>query len=73
MQDIRELDGRGVPGGYVASEVFRTSAETHGAALGFHADSVFVSHPIQDRTDAEMRELADRFFDDILALVQSHG
>jgi hypothetical protein len=28
---------------------------------------VFTSHPIQDRTDQEMRDLADQYFVEILA------
>lgn len=69
MQDIRELDGRGIPGGYVASEVFRTAARTQGDAVGFHPDALFVAHPIQDRTDEEMRELAEAAFQQVLGLI----
>lgn len=70
MQDIRELDGRGIPGGYIASEVFRTAALTQGEAVGFHPDSLFVAHPIQDRTDAEMQALAEGALEDVLDLVR---
>jgi hypothetical protein len=70
LQDIRELDGRGIPGGYIASEVFRTAALTQGEAVGFHPDSLFVAHPIQDRTDAEMQALAEGALEDVLDLVR---
>jgi hypothetical protein len=30
---------------------------------------VFTQHPIQDRTDAEMLEIADRHFPEILAAI----
>jgi hypothetical protein len=69
LQDIRELDGRGIPGGYVASAAFVTAARTQGAAVGFHPRSLFVPHPIQDRTDEEMRTLADAAFADVWQLV----
>lgn len=69
MQDIRELDSRGIPGGYIASEVFQTAARTQGEAVGFHPDSLFVAHPIQDRTDAEMQALADAALAGVKALV----
>ena len=69
MHDIRELDSRGVPGGFIASEVFRPAAESQGAALGFPADSLFVPHPIQDRTDDEMRAYADAALAEIVAAV----
>ena len=71
MQDIRELDGRGIPGGYVASRVFVTAARAQGEAVGFHPHAVFVPHPIQDRTDEEMRALADEAFDSVWKLVCS--
>lgn len=69
MHDIRELDSRGIPGGFVASDVFRTAALAQGEAVGFHPDSHYVPHPIQDRTDAEMQALADAAFADICRLV----
>jgi hypothetical protein len=69
LHDIKELDSRGVPGGFIASEVFRTAASTQGEALGFHADSLFIAHPIQDRTDDEMRTLAEAAFGAVNALV----
>ncbi|MSR13449.1 MAG: hypothetical protein EXR86_02595 [Gammaproteobacteria bacterium] len=69
MHDIRELDSRGIPGGFIASEVFKTAAITQGEAVGFHPDNLFVAHPIQDRTDEEMRALADQAFEKVLGLV----
>lgn len=39
------------------------------ASLGFAAATVFVPHPIQDRTDAEMAALADAAFDQVLAAI----
>jgi len=43
----------------VASSPFVDAAQSQGQSLGIHPESVFVSHPIQDRTDEEMRALAD--------------
>ena len=60
MHDIVDLERRGVPGVFVASEVFVEAAQSQGAALGFQPARVFVAHPIQDRTDAEMEALADQ-------------
>jgi len=58
LHDISDLDGRGIPGGFVASEEFRDAAKAQGDALGFHARAIYVPHPIQDRTDEEMKALA---------------
>ena len=43
----------------VASLPFADAAEVQAQALGFDVARVFVSHPIQDRTDDEIVALAD--------------
>jgi hypothetical protein len=67
VHDITDLETRGVPAVFVASTEFATAAASQAAALGFPAASVFVTHPIQDRSDDEMRALADAAFEEILA------
>ena len=57
---------RGVPGVVVASSEFIEAAQSQASALGLEARRVFVPHPIQDRTDDEMRALADAAFDQIV-------
>lgn len=71
MHDIADLELRGLPGVFVASSEFVDAAEAQAAALGFPAARVFVAHPIQDRTDDEMRALADAVADEIVAAVTS--
>ncbi len=66
MHDIVDLEMRGVPGVVVMSSEFVEAAEAQAAALGLAARWVFVPHPIQDRTDDEMRALADAALDQIL-------
>ncbi len=46
-------------GVFVASSVFVEAAAAQSASLGLEPASLFVAHPIQDRTDDEMRALAD--------------
>jgi hypothetical protein len=67
VHDIADLERRGVPGVFVASSEFVDAAATQAKALGFDAARVFVAHPIQDRTDDEMRALADTALDEIVA------
>jgi len=50
----------------VASREFRDAAEAQARALGADRARVFVAHPIQDRTDDELRVLADHAFESIL-------
>ena len=72
MHDITDLEVRGVPGVFVASSEFVEAAEAQAVALGVPAARVFVPHPIQDRTDEEMRALADAVVDDVLAALIAH-
>ena len=70
MHDISDLELRGVPGVFVASREFVSAAEHQSKALGYSAMArVFTPHPIQDRTDEEMRSYADAAYDDIVAAV----
>jgi hypothetical protein len=66
MHDIRDMEERGLIGVGIASSEFIPAAAAQNAALGYDPAVVFVPHPIQDRTDAEMRELAERAFEEIL-------
>jgi hypothetical protein len=61
------MERRGVPGVFVASAVFVDAAETQGEAIGFQPERLFVEHPIQDRTDVEMAEIADKAVDALIA------
>ena len=67
MHDINDLELRGIPAMFVASDQFVDAAEAQAIALGFPAIArVFTPHPIQDRTDDEMMTYADVAFDQIL-------
>ena len=57
----------GVPGVFVASTEFVAAAAAQSRALGFEPTRVFVAHPIQDRTDDELRALADAAVEQLLA------
>ena len=66
MHDITDLEAAGLPGVFVASAEFVAAANAQATALGFDAARVFVPHPIQDRTDDEMRGLADAAIDEVV-------
>ena len=67
MHDITDCESRGLPAVMVASTRFERAAGVQGAALGFEPAAVFVRHPIQDRTDEEMQEMADAAVEGIVA------
>ena len=66
MHDIANLEAQGVPGVFVATREFVDGAKRQAAQLGADPAAVYVEHPIQDRTDAEMVEIADRALAEIL-------
>jgi hypothetical protein len=59
VHDIADLEARGVPAVFVASTEFVDAAESQARSLGVQPAGVFVAHPVQDRTDEEVRALAD--------------
>ena len=69
MHDISDFESRGLPAVFVASTEFEQAAQVQAKALGFAAASVLVPHPIQDRTDDEMRAKADAAYEQILRTV----
>ena len=69
MHDIRDLEDRDVVSVGVASTEFIAAAAAQNASIGYDPAVVFVPHPIQDRTDEEMRALAEQAFDGILSAV----
>ena len=70
MHDIADIEKRGVPAVFVASAEFVSAADVQSKSLGFpEVARVFTPHPIQDRTDDEMRAYADAALDEIVAAV----
>ena len=55
-----------MPALIVATTAFVQAAEVQSKALGYDPTIVWVPHPIQDRTDPELRALADKAFDEIV-------
>jgi hypothetical protein len=66
VHDIVNLEGLGIPAVFVASSEFVDGADAQAKSLGADPARVFVAHPIQDRGDDELRELADAAVDEIL-------
>jgi hypothetical protein len=66
VHDIIDLEARGVPGVFVATVEFADGAERQASALGGDPAAVYVTHPIQDRTDEEMVAIADAAFERVV-------
>lgn len=67
MHDTIDLEARGVPSVFVATVEFVDGAQAQARALGADPAAVYVEHPIQDRSDAEMSAIADEATDAIVA------
>jgi hypothetical protein len=67
VHDTVDLEARGVPALFVATVEFEDGATAQARALGAAPAAVYVPHPIQDRTDAEMIAIAEQAVDGIVA------
>jgi hypothetical protein len=72
LRDVISFEESGRPGVLVASSVFAQAATAQAEALGAPgARRVLVPHPIQDRTDDELRAMARAAVDDLLAAIDA--
>lgn len=68
LRDVVEFEAAGRPAVLIASDAFVQAADEQSVKLG-QADlrRSFVAHPVQDRTDEEMRAMADGVIDQAVA------
>lgn len=66
---MAELEARGIPTVGVATTEFIEGARAQAKSLGSDPALVFIPHPVQDRTDEELRALADQHFGAILKML----
>jgi len=72
LHDVVAFEGLGRPAVLVASSVFRDVAAAEARNLGQPAvRRVFVPHPVQDRTDEEMRAMAVDVADEVLSALRA--
>jgi hypothetical protein len=67
LRDVVELESLGTPAVLVASDAFVQAATEQASRLGApDVHRAFVGHPVQDRTDDELRAMARAVLDDVL-------
>jgi alkanesulfonate monooxygenase SsuD/methylene tetrahydromethanopterin reductase-like flavin-dependent oxidoreductase (luciferase family) len=67
LHDSTTLESLGVPAVPVATDVFMTAARAQASALGrSDLDAVYVAHPIQDQTKAEIERKAESAMIDVV-------
>ena len=64
-----DLDKRGLPGVSVLTNEFRQAFESQKGSIGLDAAAVYVPHPIQNKTTAELHQWADAAVDEILQAI----
>jgi hypothetical protein len=70
LRDVMELETLGTPAVLAASSAFLQAADEQAVLLGQpDLRRVMVAHPIQDRTDDELRQLAREALEPLLAAV----
>lgn len=67
VHDVAAFEAAGLPTVFLATEQFVSARDAQAAALGIEPRAVWVSHPIQDRTDPEMTAIAATAFDAAVA------
>lgn len=67
--DLNDLDRKGITGVSVLTTEFRDAFAQQKQAIGLDAASVFVPHPMQNKTTAELHAFADQSVEDILEKV----
>ena len=71
LRDVLEFERDGKPAVLVASDVFTAAADKQARMLGQRAARrAFVPHPVQDRTDDELRGLARSVVDELIETLQ---
>lgn len=67
--DLNDLDKRGVPGVSVLTTEFKDAFAKQCGAIGFDGASLYVPHPMQNRTTAELQGFAQESFEEILRML----
>ena len=67
--DLVDLDRRGLAGVSVLTEEFRPAFAMQCEAIGFEGASLYVPHPMQNRTTAELHRFADQVFESVVKAI----
>ena len=67
--DLNDLDKNGIPGVSVLTEEFRKAFQSQKQAIGLDAASIYVPHPMQNKTTEELHEFANNSIETILAQI----
>lgn len=69
--DLVDLDRRGLPGVSVLTEEFRAAFASQCSAIGFEGASLYVPHPMQNRTREELHRFAGEVFGEVCGAISA--
>ena len=69
--DLNQLDRLGLAGVSVLTEEFRQAFEQQKSAIGLDAADIYVPHPMQNKTTAELHAFAEQGIEQILSAICS--
>lgn len=70
LRDVVEFEALGCPAVLIASDAFADGAARQAVELGQPSlRRAFVAHPVQDRTDDELRAMATGIADEVVAAI----
>ena len=64
-----DLDRRGIPGAMIATTAFEGAYRAQADILSFSPHVVYVPHPIQNRSEEEVRAIADEAVERIITAI----
>jgi len=67
--DLNDLDKKGLAGVSVLTTEFRQAFDSQKGAIGLDAAAVYVPHPLQNKTTAELYQWAEAAIDEILRAI----
>ena len=70
---MNTLDQLGVPGLMVATTEFKPAAAAQSKSVGFEPEIIWVDHPIQNRTEDELKEIAYDAFPTIIETLKGNA
>ena len=70
---MNALDKLGVPGLMVATTELKPAAAAQSKSLGFEPEIIWVDHPIQNRTEDELKKIAYDAFSPIVETLKGNA
>ncbi len=68
---MSDLDLRGIPGVSILTREFQAAFDSQKSAIGLDAAAIYIPHPMQNKTTAELHAFAEQTIEQILDAICS--